>query len=153
MAYTIGPKFNNAVDVNNLASIYLEGDKTIDERNRKDWEQSLAGIKALGSGIDTAVQHYKYDKYMKMVQDERQALLDALNAKKSALAEAENSPAAPEKTSTELTAVRPFEGAFDAEYDPEVWEKSTQYLMQAYPAYDISAQARNKYKVGRRAGF
>jgi hypothetical protein len=74
MAYTIGPKFNNAIDGNNLATIYLEGDKTIDERNRNDWEQSLAGIKALGSGVGKARQWVEAEKIKDQLMEKLQNL-------------------------------------------------------------------------------
>jgi hypothetical protein len=80
MAYSIGPKFTNAIDGNNLATIYLEGDKTIDERNRKDWDQSLAGIKALGSGVGKVRQWMAAEELKKQLKDKIASLQSARDA-------------------------------------------------------------------------
>lgn len=82
MAYSIGPKFNNAIDANNIASIYLEGDKTIDERNRANFDNMMAGLKGIGKGIGAARQYVEADK-IKQANLEKlkqlQALRDAAN--------------------------------------------------------------------------
>lgn len=80
MAFSIGPKFNNAVDANNLARIYLEGDKTIDERNRNDWDQALTGIKALGSGVGKARQWVAAEDLKKQLMDKLASLQSARDA-------------------------------------------------------------------------
>jgi hypothetical protein len=82
MAYSIGPKFNNAFDANNIATIYLEGDKVIDERNRKNFDNMMAGFKGIGKGIGAARQYVEADK-IKQANLEKlkqlQALRDAAN--------------------------------------------------------------------------
>ena len=82
MAYSIGPKFNNAYDASNIANIFLEGDKTINERNRKDFDNMMAGLKGLGKGIGDARQYVEADK-IKQANLERlkqlQSLRDAAN--------------------------------------------------------------------------
>lgn len=77
MALSIGPKFNNSVDASGLANIYFEGDKKIDERNRKDWDQYLAGMKALGGGIGKARQWVAAEDLKKQLQDKLTSLQDA----------------------------------------------------------------------------
>lgn len=85
MAYSIGPKFNNAYDASNIANIFLEGDKVADERNRKNFDNMMTGLKGIGKGVGAARQYIEADKIkqanlekLKQLQDLRDAANEEL---------------------------------------------------------------------------
>lgn len=92
MAYSIGPKFNNAIDVNGMVTTAMKDRELDEEKNKLNFDRMMTGLASLGKGIGKARQWSAANKYkndllnkleaLKAAKAEKASELNALNAQR-----------------------------------------------------------------------
>jgi len=85
MAYSIGPRFNNAIDVNSMVSTAMKDRELDEERNKLNFDRMMTGLASLGKGIGKARQWSAAEKYKKDLMNRLEALKAAKAEKASEL--------------------------------------------------------------------